>query len=134
MNRNTRIELSDDIYSIMTKMCEGNPGALTVLINLIKETERIDPDAAMGPYAHLLNLDSAGIYGPRIWVLFKDTCGQNLTEMIAVLRGWQLGFVSQEQLDVASSRDGARGQTSINVSDILAKVKAELPKFGTNGA
>jgi hypothetical protein len=31
-------------------------------------------------------LDSLGIYGPNVWVIFKDVCEQNHARMLAVLR------------------------------------------------
>ena len=134
MTTTTRIGLYDDTKTILTKMCEGNPGALTVMIEIIKQNTTIDPDDAMAGFGPLLRLDSAGIYGPGIWVLYKDTCGQDLTKMLAVLRAWQLGFITDEQLAAASNRNGARRYTEnsagLDVDSILVKVKAELPDFG----
>jgi hypothetical protein len=37
-------------------------------------------------------LDSLGIYGPNVWVIFKDVCEQNHARMLAVLRATQLGI------------------------------------------
>jgi hypothetical protein len=34
-------------------------------------------------------LDSLGIYGPNVWVIFKDVCEQNHARMLAVLRATQ---------------------------------------------
>lgn len=134
MNNNTRITLTDDMRTILVKMCDGNPGALNVLITLVKESEKIDLDAAFGPYTHLLNLDSAGIYGPSIWVLFKDTCGQNIVNFVAVIRAWQLGIIDDEQLKAASNRDGAGRYTengvTLNLDDVLREVRKKLPEFG----
>ena len=125
-----RIGLYDDIQTIMVKMCEGNPDAASVIIEIIKRNKDIDPDDAMGGFGPLLSLDMAGIYGPSIWVLYKDTCGQDLIKMLAVLRGYQLGFITQEQLNVAADRNGARGQNVVDVEATLTKVKQELPDFG----
>jgi hypothetical protein len=38
-------------------------------------------------------LDSLGIYGPNVWVIFKDVCEQNHARMLAVLRATQLGML-----------------------------------------
>ena len=50
IRRNTmsRIELNDNLMSIIVKMAEGNPGAATVLMELYSEAEAIDPQSAMG--------------------------------------------------------------------------------------
>ena len=129
-----RIGLYDDTKTIMIKMCEGNPGALTVLIDILKKNPTIDPDDAMGGFGPLITLDVAGIYGPSIWVLYKDTCGEDLVRMLAVLRAFQLGIITQEEISGASNRNGARRYSAdaatFDVDSILAKVKAELPSFG----
>lgn len=130
MNTKNRITRADDLRSIAVKLAEGNPGALNVIVKLITETEKIDPDAVMGPYTYLLSLDSHGIYGPGIWVLYKDTCGQDIIKTMAVLRACQIGFITDAQLAIVSNRDGSRGQTTINVDDVLSKVQERLPAFG----
>jgi hypothetical protein len=43
-------------------------------------------------------LDSLGIYGPNVWVIFKDVCEQNHARMLAVLRATQLDMLSSEAL------------------------------------
>jgi hypothetical protein len=126
MNRNTRIELTDTPMDVIVKMSEGNPGAMTVLINLFKEGGEIDPDAAFGGLASVLDLDSHGIYGSRIWCLFKDVCGQDLTATVGVLRGCQLGLLPEADLLRAIDNYGQ----GIDVEDILEQVRERLPNFG----
>jgi hypothetical protein len=48
-------------------------------------------------------LDSLGIYGPNVWVIFKDVCEQNHARMLAV-RATQLGMLSSEALLEVSNR------------------------------
>jgi hypothetical protein len=43
-------------------------------------------------------LDSLGIYGPNVWVIFKDVCEQNHARMLAVLRATQLMLSSEALL------------------------------------
>ena len=43
-----RITLSDNVVSAITKMVEGNMGAMNVCMSLIKEGEQIDPQNIMG--------------------------------------------------------------------------------------
>ena len=45
---NERIELTDSVSGALIKMSEGNPGALTTLIQIMKESPKIDPDDFMG--------------------------------------------------------------------------------------
>lgn len=126
-----RIALNDDMVTIASKLSEGNPGALNVIMQLIKHSEKIDPDAAFGPFAHLFSLDSFGIYGPKIWILYKDVCGENIVNMIAVMRSVQLGHLPYEMLERAfNGIDGNRLEAAkLDVPAILEKVKNELPNF-----
>ena len=121
----TKIDLNDSMLDVMTKMSEGNPGALTVCLNIIKNGEAIDPDNAMGGLGIILSLDTLGLYGSKIWMLFKDVCESDLAQMLAVLRGWQLGMLSETQVRHAVENRG----DGINVSDICAKVVKRLPRF-----
>jgi hypothetical protein len=54
-------------------------------MDLMKHSEEIDPLSYLkvGP---VMLLDSLGIYGPNVWVIFKDVCEQNHARMLAVLR------------------------------------------------
>ena len=87
-----RIGLEDTIISAVMKLAEGNPGAVTVLMQAAKENHRIDPDCAFRELGPILSLDTHHIYGSNIWILFKDVCGQRIAAMLAVLRACQLGF------------------------------------------
>ena len=121
----TKIDLNDSMLDVMTKMSEGNPGALTVCLNILEHGHKIDPDNAMGGLGVILSLDSLGLYGSKIWMLFKDVCGSELPKMIGVLRGHQLGYLNDAQVRRAVDNRG----DGINVSDTCAKVVEFLPRF-----
>lgn len=128
MGRQERIKLTDTLLDATVKLGEGNPGAISVIMQLIKNGSIIDPDAAFGEIANLLSLDSLGIYGPRIWMLYKDVCDQNLVNTIAVLRAVQLGKLSENVMNHAIDNYGE----GIDTKSILKIVQNELPKFGKN--
>lgn len=121
-----RLELSDTTIDVVMKLSEGNPGALTVTCEVIKRGATIDPDHFMGGLGALISLDSFGIYGQRIWMLYKDVCGEDLVASLGVLRGCQMGFVGRETLDRAIDNRGA----DLDVTDVLARVRDALPRFG----
>ena len=125
MKNNSRVMLSDSIMDVCLKLSEGSPGAITVLGETLKQAAFIDPDAAM-PLLHVLDFDTLGIYGSRIWMLYKDVCKQDMVSMLAVLRAWQLGILHETVVHHAIDNMGE----GINVPDIVDKVKAELPNFG----
>jgi hypothetical protein len=120
----SRIVLDDTVTKVMVKMCEGNPGALTVCAGLLKEGERIDPQAAFGGSWAVMMLDSLEIYGSRIWVLYKDLCGEDLVRLCAILRAWQLGHLSSEKIDHA-----IQFGSGVDVDAELVYVRGVLPEF-----
>ena len=120
-----RIGLNDSLMDIIIKLSERNPGALGVCMDIYKKGGEIDPDDFMEGYGGLLALDTHGIYGPRIWMLFKDVCGGNLIATMAALRAVQLGFASDVALNYAIDNYGK----GFDIKDLYAKVKAQLPKF-----
>ncbi len=126
MNNNTRIELTDTGISVAIKMSEGDPCALRVVVEFMKNAGKIDPDNAMGGFGAILNLDSLGIYGSRIRMLYKDVCGEDMPRTLGVLRACQLGIISQSVLDTAIDNRG-RG---LDVEDAFKKVQEHLPNFG----
>lgn len=94
----TKITLNDTGMDMFVKMSEGNPGALTALMELSKLTPEIDPQSAFGPYSALLSLDSYGIYGANIYIIWNDKCNRDSHKMILLLRAVQLGLFSENEL------------------------------------
>jgi hypothetical protein len=122
----TRLCLTDTTQSAIIKMAEGNPGAVSVCIQLLKGEAAIDPDSVLGGLGGILMLDTLELYGSSIWMLYKDVCNKDLTSMCAVLRGYQLGFLTATQIRHAIENYGE----GIDCSEVLASVKERLPQFG----
>jgi len=110
---------------MIMKLSDGNPGALTVCMNAFQNSSTIDPIGALGGLAPMLAMDTVGIYGPRIWMLYKDVCGERLPYFLAMLRGWQLGLLSEAALNTAIDNYGK----GIDVDGIAAKVCERIPEF-----
>lgn len=121
----SRIKLSDTGLSATMKMAESNAGAIAVLAKSLAQGGDIDPDSFMGGMANLLDLDTNRIYGTRIWMLYKDVCGQDLRVMTAILRSVQLGFLPITKLQYAIDNCG----DGIDVPDFVAQVEKRLPNF-----
>jgi hypothetical protein len=126
---NSRIEITDTAISAITKLSGGNPGAVHVCCRLFKELPEIDPDAMLGGFAPLLSLDTLGIYGPRIWMLYKDVRRQDLVKVCAVLRANGTGILTERQINAAIDE-----RAVIDLDDVLAKVRAWLPRFGAEAS
>lgn len=121
----TKLQLTDTLQDMVIKMAEGNPGAMNVLMQILRDGAAIDPDNIMGGVGIILSLDTLNLYGSKIWMLYKDACDCNLSQMVAVLRGHQLGFLSSEQLRHAVDNRGV----GISVPDVCGLVCARLPAF-----
>jgi len=128
-----RLDENGTLEDTLTKLSEGNPGALHVCLNSYRFSPIIDPDNALGCNAPLHILDTFGIYGSRIWILYKDVCGEDIVKFIAVLRGMQLGIVDAVKLsDVLNSEDRlSLSENNIDVDYILMKVEGRFPYFNT---
>lgn len=110
-------------------MAEGNPGAITTLIQIMKEGERIDPDNAFGGFGSILLLDTWGIYGTDIYILWNDICDRSISKTLAVIRACQLGHFNSNVLKDACHRQDRSGKSMIPVNDLYNKVKEDLPNF-----
>ena len=127
--RNTRITLEDTEMSAVMKLSEGNPGALNVCIRLLKESGSIDTDDFLGGLGTLLSLYTENVYGPNIWMLYKDVCNESLWKTVAVLRSCQLGFLSNSALHHAINNRG----DGINLDELVKQVTDQLDGFKIPG-
>lgn len=123
-----RIKLTDSTMDVMMKMSDGNPGALNVLMQMLK-SDSIDPDAAMGGLGSILLLDTWGIYGSDIYILNNDICDRDLPKTLAVLRATQMGMFSSDILKDACHRQDRSGKALVPVDELYLKVKEALPNF-----
>lgn len=119
-----KLEITDDIQTAVIKMSGLNPGALNVLASLLTKTSIIDPDVLLGGLSYIHYLDVLEIYGSHIWELYGDICGKNFTKLIAVLRGWQMGFISKENIHNALAKNYI-----IDFGRLRENIEKELPKF-----
>jgi len=126
-----RLKSQDTVPDVFAKLSEGYPGALTVCMGIFTQGATIDPDNFMAGLGPLLALDTLGIYGASIWTLYKYICGEDITKLLAVLRAWQLGFVSDAEIRLAIEVWPTEGHnTVLNPETLLAQVRERLPMFG----
>ncbi|RLI66848.1 MAG: hypothetical protein DRO67_00295 [Candidatus Asgardarchaeum californiense] len=126
----TKIELTDNLQDVVVKMSEGNSGGLTAIMEILQKTEEIDPQNAMGGLAHILSLDTYGIYGSSIYVLWSDQCNRDIRELIMLLRATQLGFFSIDKLKaIANDQMGRYLLTQEEMDELDTLVTERLPEF-----
>jgi hypothetical protein len=126
----TRIELTDSFMSAVMKMSEGNPGAISCIMSIMESTPEIDPHNALGGLGNILSLDTLGIYGPAIYVLWNDQCNRDDRTFIMLLRAYQLGFLDEERIRAAANPNGHRKPISPDeIRTLDDKVCSELERF-----
>ena len=109
----SRINLSGNITMSIIKMVEGNPGAITAIMDLVEKHDSIDPQSFFGPLGVLIALDTFEIYGTDIYILYNDKCQKDARKTIMLLRAVQLGL-----LPVAKLKEMARDQMrKINLTE-----------------
>ena len=123
---NTRIELTDTPMSAVIKMVEGNPGALSVSMSLLKHGDEIDPQSAFGGFGNILDFDTLGIYASDIWVLAKYVCAGRVDNLVLLLRSQQLGITRETDILSAIAR---KDDKAFDFGAIAEKVKSELDSF-----
>jgi len=94
----SRIKLEHTMTDILLEMSEGNPGAVAAIMDLLKHSPEIDPQGSMGGIGGILSLDTLGIYGSEIYVLWSDKCGRDVRRLCLLLRGSQLGLLKSDTI------------------------------------
>lgn len=106
MNSNTRLNGSNGIMEIATKMSEGNPGALQAIMQFARNP--ID-------FMLLLACDSIGLYGSQLYMLWNDCCGRDMRKVRTVLKAWERGKVTAEE--ILQHVSGGRGMPFDGLND-----------------
>lgn len=92
----SKLQLTDSTMEILDKMSEGNPGALSILTTLLfKETAEELVDSVM----HIiLPLDTLGVYGSKLYMLWTDACDKNTDKVKKVIELWRIGKITKEEI------------------------------------
>ena len=96
---NTRITANMDMKEMLMTMAEGNPGALTCMMSMLQT----DPMALLD----ILYFDSMGIYGSKIYMLWNDCCGRDMSKFKETIKYLRSGAVSEEKIHENLNRDYA---------------------------
>lgn len=124
----SKLTLNMSIAKLLAEMSEGNPGALTALVELIDDNET-DTDNFMKEVGSVLMLDELGIYGTAIYVLYNDICERDIVKVQAITRACQLGLISSNRVKDACSRQDYSGKEIINPKEVYNAVCDMLPNF-----
>ena len=76
---------------VIILMSERNPGAINVLMQMMNDTD-------ITSFFNILYLDSAGIRGSKIWMLYSDCCNKNYKKFSRTLVALRNGAYSEEEI------------------------------------
>ena len=94
----SRITLQDTLMDVLVKMAEGNPGAITAMMDILDKHDAIDPQAVMGGLGAIMLFDTLEIYGSSIYIIWNDKCGKDVRKLLVLQRSCQLGFMPDSKL------------------------------------
>lgn len=90
----SKIDITDSVADIVTKMSEGNPGAMTVVVKLVKEMEK-----DIQVLNIILCLDEhLELYGSRLYQLWNDCCDRDIQKVIQIVRLYMNGDISKKEI------------------------------------
>lgn len=90
-NTNPRITANMSVQDMLITMCDGNPGALTCMMEMIQ-------DNPMTGMLNILLFDSMGIYGSKIYMVWNDCCGRDMEKFKETLRAFREGKFTEEEI------------------------------------
>ena len=99
-NMNTRITADMTMMDMLITMSEGNPGALTCLMQMLES----DPMAMLD----ILLFDSMGIYGSKIYMVWNDCCGRNMEKFKKTIQAFREGKFTEQEIHDNLSRVRAK--------------------------
>jgi len=127
MEHTYRIQPEDSVEEMLIKMSEGNPGAMRVLMDLAEISPIVDPQNLVGAFGPILNLDVVGLYGPNIWMLYKDVCGEDYYKVLVLLRSCQIGLISKAEL-IGLVKDESNGHGTPLSNERYEEIEVEVRK------
>lgn len=124
-----KIKLTDNFNDVVVKMSEGNPGAVTALMEIMLKTQEIDPDSVMEWLGPVSLLDSYEIYGSEIYIIWNDICERNTRDFLMLLRAVQLGIIDITEITNQIKFGKEHKFFEERFTEINDKVCEKLPKF-----
>ena len=87
-----RLKIFGTIEENFKIFSDGNPGAIKVLFELMKQAE--DKIGLL-----LITLDKMQLYGSHIYMLWNDCCDRNINKVIKILELYELEIITQKDID-----------------------------------
>ena len=102
-----RININSTIADSILAICEGNPGAMAFVMELIQE----------GDMLTVLMFDKLELYGEKLYMLWNDCCGREIENVRKVIDLWQQGKITKESIQEHVSGGYGKPFSEIENSD-----------------
>jgi len=112
----SKIGLNDSIMDVMVKMSDGNPGAITCLMDIMQKQ---DWYGGADSFIMILSFDTLELYGSNLYILWSDCCDRDLVKLELVLRNWQMGNLTKEEIHKNLSQGRGTPFTNLKSLDEL---------------
>ena len=89
-----RLQLMDSMYDIIVKMSDGNPGAISFIMEL---KVQYNNDAQW--VQALLAFDMMELYGSQLYMLWNDSCDRDCTKVIKIVEAYKRGKITNTDID-----------------------------------
>lgn len=99
-NTNTRITSDMNGQEILMAMSDGNPGALTCMLQMLES----DPMA----FLDILLFDTMGIYGSKIYMVWNDCCNRDMRKFKETIQAFREGKFTEEEIQENLARPYAK--------------------------
>lgn len=114
-------------------MCEGNPGALTAMLNLHKAAFGEDPQHGQWPWEMVKICDELEIYGSRLYMLWSDCLDKDCSKMAELAKLYRAGTVTADFIREQIKGSGYRGY-KFNPADLAGPKPVDPVDPGTEVA
>lgn len=91
----SKIKMNDSVQDIVLKMSEGNPGALTTCLEIIKAKN----NDIVQSIPIFLTLDNMELYGSYLYMLWNDCCSRNIDDVLRVICCFAEGKITKNDIE-----------------------------------
>lgn len=89
----SRLKMTDSTMDIVIKMSDGNPGAMSTVMELLQEVNKDIRNIGV-----ILFLDSPlELYGSQLYQLWNDCCGRDIQKVIKIVNLCAKGEITKDE-------------------------------------
>ena len=125
----SRIKRDMSIMNCIMAVAEGNPGAMSAMLEIGEAFKRDDPQNPLNPVMAPSIFDSFEIYGTDAYVLWNDICDRDADKAMKVLMETKMGNFPLDFLKDACSRQDYSGKSIVPVQKLVEAYDEEKERM-----